>query len=291
MRRIVTAASGLLFALACAAQSPKPEFEVASIRPSNPVPDGQVNVGVHIDGSQVSVSHLTLKDYLGIAYRMKVSQINGPDWISSDRFDVAATIPAGVSTSQFPEMMQALLNDRFKLKIHREKKDFAVYALTVGKGPLKLKESKPDPETESAEPKDVTTVTGGGSAAGVGVNLGHGASWSFVPNHFSAKKLTIAQFAANLERFADRPIVDMTELKGQYDLDFDINPDDYRPMLIRSAVNAGVSLPPQALSLLDGSTSAGLADAVAQTGLKLDARKAPLDVIVVDDALKTPVAN
>ena len=291
MRFVVCITSALLLCSLSLAQSPRAEFEVASIHPSSPVPDGQVNVGLNIDKSHVSVNHLTLKDYLRIAYRVKVSQIFGPDWISSDRFDISATLPAGATTDQIPEMMQALLVDRFKIKIHREKKDFPVYALTVGKGPLKLKETKPDPAAESADSKDATTITGGGSVAGVGVNLGHGASWSFVPNHFSAKKLTMEQLAANLERFADRPIVDMTDLKGTYDVDFDINPDDYRPMLIRSAVNAGVSLPPQALTLLDGTNSAGLADAVAQTGLKLDARKAPLDVIVVDDALKTPIAN
>ena len=101
----------------------------------------------------------------------------------------------------------------------------------------------------------------------------------------------MTQLTGNLERFTDRPMVDMTDLKGQYDLAFDINPDDYRPMLIRSAIAAGAVLPPQALGVLESSSSAGLADAVAQTGLKLEARKAMLDVIVVDDALKTPIAN
>jgi uncharacterized protein (TIGR03435 family) len=98
-------------------------------------------------------------------------------------------------------------------------------------------------------------------------------------------------FAGNLERFADRPIVDMTGLKGQYDFAFDVNPEDYRPMLIRSAISAGAVLPPQALQLLDGTSSAALSDALQQVGLRLEARKAPLDVIVVDEAQKTPTAN
>jgi uncharacterized protein (TIGR03435 family) len=62
-------------------------------------------------------------------------------------------------------------------------------------------------------------------------------------------------------------------------------------MLIRSAIAAGAVLSPQAMRLAENSSSAALGDAVAQTGLKLDARKAMLDVIVVDDALKTPIAN
>lgn len=231
---------------------------------------------------------MTLRDCLAIAYRVKISQVSGPDWITSARWSVAATIPEGMA-GQEREMLQTLLTERFKIKSHREKKEFPVYALVIGKPPLKLKESPIDVTDD--DPKGTTTVAGGGSAAGIGVNLGHGASYSFVPNRFEAKKVTMAQFSVNIERFSDRPVIDMTELKGTYDFSFDINAEDYQPMLIRAAVSAGVSLPPQALRLLDTSSPAALADAVAQTGLKLDARKAPLDVIVVDDALKTPTEN
>lgn len=282
----------ILLACSLFAQAPAPSgFEVASIRPSAPEPTGQVKVGVHIDGAQVRCVALSLRDYLAFAYRMKATMISGPDWTASERFDISATLPSGATTAQIPEMFQALLTDRFGVKLHREKKEFPVYALILGKGPLKLKESAPDPDADKDQPKGTVDVAGGGSAAGVSVNLGHGASWSFVPNRFEAKKLTMEQFAANLERFADRPIVDMTGLKGQYDLGFDINPDDYRPMLIRSAIYAGVALPPQALRLLDGTSSAALGDALQQIGLKLDARKAPLDVLVIDEAVKTPTAN
>jgi len=247
---------------------------------------------VHIDGAQVRVAALTLRDYLGIAYRMKVAMISGPDWTASERFDISATLPAGSKTDQLPEMFQALLADRFHLKLHKEQKEFPVYALLVGKGPLKLKETPPDPDADKDEPKGTVNVAAGGSAAGVSVKLGHGSSWSFVPNRFEAKKLTMEQFAANLERFADRPIVDTTGLKGQYDLGFDINPEDYRPMLIRSAIYAGVVLSPQALRLAERSSGGdALSDALQQVGLKLESRKAPLDVLVIDDGLKAPTAN
>jgi uncharacterized protein (TIGR03435 family) len=83
----------------------------------------------------------------------------------------------------------------------------------------------------------------------------------------------------------------MTGLNGQYDFKVNINPDDYLPMLIHSAINAGVSLPPEAAKLAEGHTAAGLSDALQQVGLKLDARKAPLDVIVVDDGRRTPTEN
>jgi uncharacterized protein (TIGR03435 family) len=104
---------------------------------------------------------MTLRDYLGIAYRTKISNIAGPDWIASDRFDISATIPEGNKPAQIPEMFQALLAERFHLKIHREKRDFPVYALIIGKGELKLKEVPPDDDKgKTAEP---INASGGGS--------------------------------------------------------------------------------------------------------------------------------
>lgn len=285
---------GIVFTLAplgllLAQSADGPRFDVASIRPSTTQPEGQINIGLHLDGAQVRIGSFTLKEYIALAYRTKISRVSGPDWIGSDRFDIAATIPAGNKESQIPEMFQALLADRFQLKFHREQKEFPVYALVLGKGPLKLKEIPPDPD--AAKGPVPVNAAGGGSVQGVSVNLGGGSSWSFVPNKFEAKKLSIAQFVGDFERFTDRPIVDMTGLKGQYDFAFDINPDDYRPMLIRSAISAGVTLPPQALRLLENSSSASLSDALGQVGLKLEARKAPLDVIVVDSANKMPSDN
>jgi uncharacterized protein (TIGR03435 family) len=282
----------LLFAalsLASAQTAPVSQFEVATVRPSPDEPQNQVNVGLHVDGAQVRIAYFTLKDYIRMAYRIRISQVFGPDWISSDRFDIAATIPEGHKPAEFREMLQTLLAERFQLKFHKEQREFSAYALVLGKHQLKLKPVPPDEDKGSAsEPLE---VTGGGSVAGVNVNLGHGSSWSFAPNRFEAKKLNMEVFASNLERFADRPIVDKTGLKGQYDFAFDINPEDYQPMLIRSAVAAGVSLPPQALRLLDGSSSASLSDALEQIGLRLEPRKEPLDVMVVDSANKTPSEN
>src|SRR5262249_35144140 len=109
-------------------------FEVASIRPSSGVPPQGVAAGARIDGAQFRTTFLTLKDYIAMAYRVKLYQISGPDWIGTDRFDVAATLPDGSLPSQVSTMMQALLEERFQLKFHREKKDFPIYALEVVKG-------------------------------------------------------------------------------------------------------------------------------------------------------------
>ena len=102
----------------------------------------------------------------------------------------------------------------------------------------------------------------------------------------------MASLAGTLERFLDRPVVDMTGLKGPYNFSFEVTPEDYRAMLIRSAVVAGVVLPPEVLRILDGASSpSSLFDAMEKLGLKLESRKAPLDVVVVDSARKTPTEN
>jgi len=291
MKATNTAVLMAITAVAALAQnSPKPEFEVATIRPSAQSLEAGVTAGVRIDGAQFRSAFLTLKDYLGLAYQVKLYQISGPDWIGSDRFDISATLPPG-TTNQIPEMMRHLLEDRFQIKMHREKKDFPVYVMEVAKSGLKMQATRPDPDPANSDTKTPVSITGSGNAQGVSVNLGRGSSYAFANNKFEGKRLTTEMIAATLERFVDRPIVDMTDLKGAYDITLDVTPEDYRAMLIHAAVAAGVSLPPEALRLLDGASVPSLFDAVQKVGLKLDARKAPLDMIVIDDARKTPTEN
>lgn len=278
-------------AMVCAQNAPRPEFEVATIRPTGDVTQGQVSAGVRIDGAQVRWAGLTLKDYIGAAYRLRVYQITGPDSISSDRFDIAATLPPGTPPDQIPEMMQALLEERFQLKMHREKKEFPVYALEVAKEGLKMQPTAPDPDAESADPRAGVTVTGAGSSQGVSINLGRGASYTFGNNRFEATRLTMQTLAGNLERFVDRPIVDSTNVSGAYNFTLEVTQEDYRNMLVHAAVAAGVVLPPQALSVLDSGAPVSLFDALQKVGLRLNPRKAPLDVIVVDQIRKTPTEN
>jgi len=188
-------------------------------------------------------------------------------------------------------MLQTLLADRFELKLHREKKELPVYALTVGKPPLKLTEVHDSPDSNGAGGPSTTVVGVSGGGAGVSVDLGHGASYTFANNKFEGKKFTLDMLASQLERYLDRPIVNLTELKGAYDVTLEISQEDYQAMLIRAAAGAGMVLPPQILRVAEDNTPASLLDALQQSGLKLDARKAPLDVLVIDQGRKTPTEN
>jgi len=281
----------LAFLLTASAFAQSPQFEVASIKLFDPSAQGQALAGVHVDGAQIRLAGLSLRDLLAMAYKIKATLITGPDWTATERFDISATLPSGGTRAQLPEMMQALLVERFQVKVHKDKKEFPVYALLVGKGPSKLKESPPSPDADKDEPGRAAGVVTTAAGNGVNVNYGHGISYTFANNRFDAHKLTMLIFAGNLERFADRQIVDMTGLTAPYDFAFDVAPEDYIAMLLRSAVWAGVNLPPQAQKMLDDSSPAALGDALQQIGLRLEARKAPLDVLVIDEALKTPTAN
>lgn len=271
--------------VAAAPGAQAPAFEVASIRPSPEQAPAQGAAGVKITQRQARFSYLSLKDYIGIAHRVRLHQIVAPDWIASARFDIAATIPADGNADALPEMLSALLAERFQLKTHRESREFPVYVLEVAPGGIKFAKA-PEAEVEAA-----FTVTSSGSSAGVAVDLGQGSSLTFGNNRFETKRVTLETLADTLSRFVDRPVVDMTKLEGRYDIGFAIAPEDFQPMMVRSAVNAGIPLPPQALRILDTASIGSVPDALKAIGLSLNARRAPLDVLVVDSIQKTPTEN
>jgi uncharacterized protein (TIGR03435 family) len=123
----ITAA--ILFAASAAwAQPPaRPAFEVASIRPSPPldtikrqIDQGKLHVGMFVDGARVDIGFLSVGEMIPIAYRVKLYQVAGPDFMGNDHWDILAKIPEGASKDQVPEMLRALLEERFKLKVHAE---------------------------------------------------------------------------------------------------------------------------------------------------------------------------
>ena len=275
------------------AQAPAPQFEVASIKPLDPSAPGQA-AGIHFDGALVRGVGLSLRDYRATAYRFKATLISGPDWTATELYNISATLPEDGSRAQVPEMLQALLADRFRVKLHKDKKELPIFALVLAKGPLKLKEAPPDPDAdpEKDEPvgmANVATIAAVGT--GISVTYARGASITVADNRIEVRKLPLWVVCRTLERYSDRQIVDMTGLTGAYNFAIDLTPEDYQAMNLRAAVVRGITLPPDAQKFLDSTSPFALSDALQQVGLKLEARKAPLDVLVIDDALKTPTAN
>ena len=237
----------------------------------------------------------------------------------NERFDVLAKMPEGATKEQVPEMLQALLAERFKLAIHHDTKELSVYALVVGKGGPKLKESPPDPpapapaEKSDSAPGDPTGASPSADASpqfkiqrnsdgSSGTATVHGpdgnAKMSFGPNgmHMEFEKMTMAKLAETLTPFVDRPVVDMTELKGNYQLALDLAMEDLKnvarkfgaavPGVAPVSGDAG-SLPSDAVSDPSGSVFAS----VLRLGLKLEPRKAPLGLIVIEHIEKMPTEN
>src|SRR6516164_1966598 len=93
----------------CYAAFGQPAFEVASIKPADPSPMGQIQIRMGTDAGMLRYTNVSLKDCIRVAYRVKDFQIEGPDWIGDTRFNITAKLPEGAATDQVPEMLQKLL--------------------------------------------------------------------------------------------------------------------------------------------------------------------------------------
>jgi uncharacterized protein (TIGR03435 family) len=270
-------------------QPTKPEFEVASVRPTPPTQEHGLTLGLRVDASQVRVIALPLRDIIATAYRVKSYQVSGPDWMTTTQFDISAKMAPGAKIARVPEMLQSLLADRFGLQFHRDKKDTAVYAIIVGKPPLKLRERPA--ESGASTPADTLTWNLTGNHVGVSNSFGDGSSYTFVGGKFEGKKLSMTSLATELERYSPRPIVNMTRLDGLFDVSFAVTPEAYGQLLARAALNSGMVMPPQVMQGLENADFSYLLEAVEQLGLKLDSRRMPVDVLVVDQVRRTPTEN
>jgi len=158
-------------------------FEVASIKSAPPVGSTGGQRGLRMDKAQASFGGMSLSALISYAYGVKLQQVTGPDWLTTERFDIEAKLPEGASMERVPEMMQRLLAERFGLKFHRESKEFPVYALVAAKAGIKL-----TPRPEDFDPRA----------------------------HNDQIAIPILSITLLLEQIVDLPVVDETGLKGQY---------------------------------------------------------------------------
>ena len=121
-----------LFPFLVAAQV-RPQFEVAAIKPAAPELSGDFVLGLNAKGSQVHIAWASLVDLVNMGYRVKRYQISGPSWLGADHFTVDAKIPDGFTTKHVPEMLQGMLDTRFGMKSHWEKKELPVYTLGLSR--------------------------------------------------------------------------------------------------------------------------------------------------------------
>src|SRR5579863_1448473 len=224
---------------------PEPAFDAASVRPVDP--NGLITVDFRVSGGTLVVTNQTLDVLVRQAYNVKYYQITGgPAWFNSDRFNVEAESPGDPSREQMMAMLQTLLADRFKLKVHRESKEGTVYALTEMKGGHKLKPAKEGDQSFIRTYRKTPPTEPGVSYAQVGQNA------------------SLAQLADTLTNLMRAPVTDRTGIQGTFDFRFDYGTDDAPP-------EAG---PPVVTAIQD------------DLGLKLEKQKGPVEILVIDHAEK-----
>jgi uncharacterized protein (TIGR03435 family) len=272
-----------------------------------------------MDRSRVDIECATLTTLIGYAFRFSPDRVAGPDWmlgLGSPKFDIAATLPRGASENQTPEMVQALLADRFKLAIHRGTTEQAIYALVVAKGGLKMKEAAPEAgalvPAAAADPDappgtitlfgDVETRTapnadGSGDTTTISNPRMGKVRWMEGPNlmwSWDAPSIAIEGLAELLDRVVPlpSPVIDMTGLKGRYRAVFEVSLNDVigaRPPM------PGAGGDPTAIENArmdrDEMVLRAFNDGLRKLGLQLERRKGPLETLIVDHVEKTPTAN
>jgi len=256
-------------------------FEVASVKP-NKSGDGRVMVGMQ-PGGRFNASNVPLRLLLRQAFNMQDFQIvGGPDWITSDRFDVIAKAPDGVefTADAMRPMLRSLLVERFKLAFHNETRDMPVYALM---------KARPDGKLGAGLTLATVDCSGRGRRGGgpppappqPGQKLECG--MMIGPGRLNAGGMPMSNLVTALAPQVGRIVLDKTELSGNYDFELTYAPEAIGSVGGPPLINGGpVPVDPNAPNLFTALQE--------QLGLKLDSQRGPVDVVVID-RIEQPVAD
>ncbi len=268
-----------------------PTFEVASIKPIVPndgpgmgrgakmVQDMMQNLlkvgSIPVSGKRVTMRNQSLLNLVAAAYRVRMSQVSGPPWISEQRFDVDAKIPEDAPAGQVNEMLQALLTERFGLRLHNESRSLAGYALVVGRNGPKLQVSVPP-----VKPPDAAGADDAQKEAALKamkdrqiqmMKERQEQGMAGRSSHFNG--VTTARLADALSSYVDGPVTDMTGLDGKYDVTLETSQPHVDPA--SGMEDPGVTI----------------FECVAKLGLKLEQRKVVVETLVIDNVSKMPTEN
>jgi uncharacterized protein (TIGR03435 family) len=234
-----------------------PGYEVATIKPSKPDEQGK---GFNLRGQHIVVTNMSAQELILLAYNLHPKQITGgPPWLAEDHYamEIVPDHDGLPSLEQAMGIVRKLLADRFALKFHEEAKDMPAYVLSVAKTGSKVMKSGADPK----------------SPPGMGGP----------PGHFMMRNGSMAEFAQLMQGSMDRPVIDRTGLKERYDLKLNWTPDETQfggrvPPPNNDAGANSDALPPLFTAIQE------------QLGLKLEATKAPVKVMVIE-TIDKPSAN
>ena len=269
---IFVVAVGLMATLS--AQTPDPTFEVASVKPNK---SGEQKSASFVQpGGRYTATNVTLRMLLRSAYGVHDTQIvGGPNWVNTDRFDIAAQASDAMPPTAFRDqarlMLRPLLAERFKLELHHESREIPVYGLVLARGNGAF---GPQFRRSDGSDCDVTdkSLPADPSAAEPSPPLPCGGGFSR-SGHIAGRRMELAALVSSVSSWADRVILDRTALIGTFDWDL---------QWTQAPLTADVGADPSGLSLFTAIQE--------QLGLKLESRRSPVDVLVID-SVQQPTEN
>ena len=254
-------------------------FEAASVKPSAGNGRSSMKGGPDTgDPSQITYTNVSLMSVLLKTYDLKSYQATGPEWLSSQRYDITARIPARATKEQFGAMLRNLLTDRFHMAVHHETRQLDGFELVVGRNGVKMTEaaSTDTPAADlSAPPKK--DANGFPQFNGPGLAMMEGVRGRAVVTYLRAQAQPVSALADLLIREFRQPVLDKTALTARFDFTLEFAPQ---------APGAVESAPP------DPDGAPNLIGALQQQlGLRLNRAKIPTEVTVVDRADRIPTEN
>ena len=235
-------------------------FEVASLK-RNVAGGNSGGIRPAAGGQRYQATNCTPKIMLQVAYRVMAEQIQGgPAWLTTDTFDMDAKAERASTTDELHVMLINLLVERFHMKFHKEKKEMPVYALMVDKAGPKM---APHDGANAGDPWIDQTFD------------------MIVQVKVKATFASMDYFAFRLSQLMDRPVVDLTNLKGGYDFNLAYTRDLPPGVPENTQINGAP---------IDTSGPTVFAAARQQLGLELKAQRGLVDVIVIDH-IEKPTEN
>jgi uncharacterized protein (TIGR03435 family) len=233
-----------VFLLASSLCAQRPEFDVASVKVSEPAAGDTININLGtVRHGELTLGNATLVECVRFAYGLvSDDQVASPEWAKSreNRYDIIAKSAPDTPRERMLEMLQTLLDDRFKLAMHREPKVLAHYELAIAKGGVKMHPAAPEAGTETR--------------------------FASLPLHrIASHNMPMFRFVMLLSRQLRQAVLDNTGLTGGYEVDLQWTEEESGQSIF-SAIQD-------------------------QLGLKLEPRKSPVEILVIDKAEKVPVAN
>jgi uncharacterized protein (TIGR03435 family) len=276
--------------LVARAQTPgaaAPKFEVASVKP-NRTGEAGMRIGMQ-PGGRFTATNVPLRQLILFAYQLQGFQIvGGPDWITSDRFDISAkaegetppTPPGTVGPMQL--MIRSLLEERFKLAVHHETRELPIYALVLARSDKKLGPKLNASTVDCQAMVKAAMGRGGPQGPPPSVNGRPVCGMRIGAGQMMAGGFPLSQLAFSLAQMVQRVVLDRTGLTGNYDLELTYTPDQ----MPQGTPPPGAPAPPP----IDPNGPSIFTALQEQLGLRLDAQRGPVDVLVID-SVERPTEN